>query len=322
MAAIARMDLPTIIMIVLIGGAVISVVIYAINMMGGGKKSKRIDIVLNRRRGELAQQQTEDMNKPSAIRQNKDKNLAELAQKIYSALNLQSVLSTSELRVALAQAGMRRGSAVAVYMATRVIGAVAGFIAAVILIKMWKEFPYPPQAKFAFDGLGAVIGFYMPKVLLTNTAQKRQQAMTDGIPDTLDLMVICVEAGLSVEAAFARVTEEIMESFPVLAQEIGLTTAELAYLGDRRQAFENFATRTGLPAIKSLATTLIQTEQYGTPVGAALRVLADEKRLERMSIAEKKAAALPAKLSVPMIIFFLPLLFMVVIGPAIIQLNM
>jgi len=145
--------------------------------------------------------------------------------------------------------------------------------------------------------------------------------MTDVFPDVLDLMVICVEAGLGIEQAFARVSEEIVDSSPVLAQEIGILGAELAYLGDRRKAFENFALRTGLPAAKSLATTLIQSEQYGTPVGVAVQVLAKEKRHDRMSQAEKKAASLPAKLTVPMIIFFLPVLFIVVIGPAVIQIT-
>ncbi|MCH7551164.1 MAG: type II secretion system F family protein, partial [Proteobacteria bacterium] len=150
---------------------------------------------------------------------------------------------------------------------------------------------------------------------------KRQQEMSDVFPDTLDLMVICVEAGLGVEAAFARVTEEIIDQSPILATELGLLSAELAYLGDRRQSYVNFSNRTGLPAAKALSTALIQSEQYGTPVGVALKVLAQEKRDERMSAAEKKAAALPAKLTVPMIIFFLPVLFIVVIGPAAMQVG-
>jgi tight adherence protein C len=157
--------------------------------------------------------------------------------------------------------------------------------------------------------------------MLTNTITKRQQALSRSFPDALDLMVICVEAGVSIEAAFQRVTEEMVESTPVIAEEIALTSAELAFLGDRRQAYENLAERTGLPAIKSLCTALLQSERYGTPVSVALRVLAQENREARMAAAEKKAAALPAKLTVPMIIFFLPVLFMVIIGPAAIQVS-
>ena len=156
-------------------------------------------------------------------------------------------------------------------------------------------------------------------MVVSNFAQKRQQEMNQAFPDTLDLLVICVESGLGIEAAFDKVTEEIAENSPILAQEFGLTTAELAYLGDRHKAYENFAKRTGLPAAKSLSTTLVQSEKYGTPVGQALKVLSQERRDERMSLAEKKGASLPAKLTVPMIVFFLPVLYEVVIGPAIIQ---
>jgi tight adherence protein C len=143
--------------------------------------------------------------------------------------------------------------------------------------------------------------------------------MTATFPDMLDLLVICVEAGLSIEAAFTRVTEEIADSSPVLAEEIGLTSAELTFLGDRSKAYANLSARTGLPAAKSLATALIQSERYGTPVSVALKVLAQENRDDRMAKAEKKAGALPAQLTVPMIVFFLPVLFLVIIGPAIIQ---
>ena len=172
-----------------------------------------------------------------------------------------------------------------------------------------------------FSGLGGVVGFFLPKILISNKVQNRQEQMTASFPDALDLLLICVESGLGIEMAFSKVTEEIMENHPILASEIGLTSAELAFLGDRRQAYENFALRTGMDVAKSLSTTLIQSEQYGTPVGTALKVLAQEKRDERMSAAEKKAAALPAKLTVPMIIFFLPVLFIVVIGPAALSLG-
>jgi len=141
--------------------------------------------------------------------------------------------------------------------------------------------------------------------------------MTKAFPDSLDLLTICVEAGASIEAAFARVTEEVADASTVLAQEFGLTSAELAFLGDRGKAYLNFAERTGLPSVRALATTLVQAETYGTPIAVALRVLSQESRDDRMNRAEKKAAALPAQLTVPMIVFFLPPLFVIIMGPAV-----
>ncbi|MDP6691134.1 MAG: type II secretion system F family protein, partial [Alphaproteobacteria bacterium] len=146
-----------------------------------------------------------------------------------------------------------------------------------------------------------------------------QKAIQKIFPDALDLMVICVEAGLSMEAAFHRVASELQSQGPEFTEELGLTTAELAFLPDRRQALLNLSERTGLPAVKALVTALAQAEKYGTPVSVSLRVLSQEQRDERMSRAEQKAGALPAQLTVPMIVFFLPVLFIVLIGPAIIK---
>lgn len=315
-----NLDVPTIIMWLLIGGAVISVLFFGFSFLKDTKRSKRINAVINRERRDLSKQQMESLNKPSAARmlKGKKKGYMEALSKLYAGLNLHN----EDVRSSLMQAGYRGKSALMVYYTCRILGVFIGFgLTYFLIIYTWKTFPYPDFVKLIFAGGGAFVGFNMPKIMVTNGAQNRQTAMNKVFPDTLDLMVICVEAGLSVEAAFARVTEEIMEQSPVLAQELGLTTAELAYLGDRRKAFTNFTARTGLPAVKSLATTLIQSEQYGTPVGAALRVLSEEKRTERMSTAEKKAASLPAKLTVPMIIFFLPVLFSVVIGPAAIRIS-
>jgi tight adherence protein C len=155
--------------------------------------------------------------------------------------------------------------------------------------------------------------------MVKNAATKRQEGITLGFPDTLDLMIICVEAGLSLEAAFTRVANEIGEQNPDLAEELGLTTAELSFLGDRRAALMNFSDRVGTPEARALSTTLIQSEQYGTPLTVSLRVLSQENRDSRMSKAEQKAGALPAMLTGPMIVFFLPTVFIVLLGPAILQ---
>ncbi|MEO1266314.1 MAG: type II secretion system F family protein, partial [Pseudomonadota bacterium] len=163
------------------------------------------------------------------------------------------------------------------------------------------------------------LGFYLPNILLENRVQRRQASLKAAFPDSLDMLLICVQSGMSIEAGFGRVATEISSQSMELAEELSLTTAELSYLQDRKKAFENLGKRTGLPGIKSVATALIQAEQYGTPVGQALRVMAKENREMRMSEAEKKAAALPPKLTVPMILFNLPVLFVVILGPAMIQ---
>ena len=316
---IAGMDITTLIMWALVGVGVLSAGGFAAQFFMGGSKAKRIKAVVSQHRGDLSRRQLDGLNKPSAIRQQKVKPHVALINATLKLLNLQHLLVSDDVRNALAQAGLRGRGVVAAYISTRILMALGFGISVLIFEGLMKKFPYPDFVKFIFSGLGAVVGFYLPKLLLANTVQKRQYEMAMAFPDALDLLTICVEAGLGIEGAFARVTEEIASASPILAQEFGLLSAELAFLGDRRQAYENFSKRTGMPAAKALATALIQSEQYGTSVAVALRVLAQEKRDERMSAAEQKAAALPAKLTVPMIIFFLPVLFIVVIGPAAMQ---
>jgi tight adherence protein C len=167
----------------------------------------------------------------------------------------------------------------------------------------------------------AYLGYYGPTIYVKNQIGKRQKSIRRAWPDALDLLLICVESGMGVESAFRKVSEEIgVQSVP-LAEELSLTTAELSYLSDRRKAYENLGERTGLDGVRSVVTSLIQAEKYGTPVGSSLRVMAQENRDMRMSEAEKKAASLPPKLTVPMILFFLPVLFAVIITPAAIQVT-
>jgi tight adherence protein C len=168
--------------------------------------------------------------------------------------------------------------------------------------------------------LGATyIGMQLPYLFLKNKIQRRQLSIRRAFPDALDLLLICVESGMSIEAAFRRVSQEIGTQSVALAEELTLTTAELSYLPDRRQAYENLAMRTDLDGVKSVCLALQQAERYGTPLAQTLRVMAQENRDMRMSEAEKKAAALPPKLTVPMIVFFLPVLFVVILGPAAIK---
>ena len=241
-------------------------------------------------------------------------------QQVVDQLNLRQLFDTEELRSKLKMAGYRGEAALYSYAFFRLaMPIVVTLIALFYLFVVTQNLPYPPIVKFMIALGAGFLGFYLPNMFLSNLIQRRQHSVKNAFPDSLDMLLICVQAGMSVEAAFGKVAKEIGVQSIELAEEFSLTTAELSYLQDRRQAFENFGKRTGIPGIKAVATALIQAERYGTPVGQALRVMAKENRDMRMSDAEKKAAALPPKLTVPMIIFFLPVLFVVILGPATIQ---
>ena len=180
-------------------------------------------------------------------------------------------------------------------------------------------FTQPTMVKIGMCIAAAYIGMHAPLMFLKNRIARRQLSIKRAFPDTLDLLLICVESGMSIEAAFKKVSEEVGTQSVALAEELTLTTAELSYLPDRRQAYENLAKRTDLDGVKSVCMALQQAERYGTPLANMLRVMAQENRDMRMSEAEKKAAGLPPKLTVPMILFFLPVLFVVILGPAAIK---
>jgi tight adherence protein C len=173
--------------------------------------------------------------------------------------------------------------------------------------------------KVAISIGAAYFGMLSPNLFLRNQIQRRQASIKRAFPDALDLLLICVESGMAIEPSFRKVSEEIGTQSIPLAEELALTTAELSFLPDRRQAYENLARRTGLEGVKAVCLALQQAERYGTPLGTTMRVLAQENRDMRMSEAEKKAAGLPPKLTVPMILFFLPVLFVVILGPAAIR---
>jgi tight adherence protein C len=179
----------------------------------------------------------------------------------------------------------------------------------------------PLSVKLGIVVAAAWFGYAAPRLYVKNKITKRQESIKRSWPDALDLLLICVECGMSIESAFRKVAQEIGAQCPELAEEMSLTTAELSYLQDRRKAYENLADRTGLEGVKAVVTSLIQSEKYGTPLAQSLRVLGQENRDMRMADAEKKAAALPPKLTVPMILFFLPVLFAVIITPAAIRIS-
>ncbi|MES1156088.1 MAG: type II secretion system F family protein, partial [Pseudorhodoplanes sp.] len=196
---------------------------------------------------------------------------------------------------------------------------IVAFVAAVFYLFFIIEVDQPFMLKFGGCLFAAFIGMQVPYFFLKNQISKRQLSIRRAFPDALDLLLICVESGMSVEAAFRKVSEEIGTQSIALAEELTLTTAELSYLPDRKQAYDNLAQRTNLEGVRSVCVALQQAERYGTPLGQTLRVLSQENRDMRMSEAEKKAAALPPKLTVPMILFFLPVLFIVILGPAAIR---
>jgi tight adherence protein C len=240
-------------------------------------------------------------------------------QQIVDTLDLRSKFDSEELRDKLKMAGMRGQAPLVTYMFFRLAMPIIVAIAALFYLFVMSKHPYPPIIKILMSLGAGFVGFYLPNVFIENMIQKRQTSIKQAFPDALDMLLICVQSGMSVESAFAKVGKEAASQSIELAEEFSLTTAELSYLQDRRIAFENLGKRTGIPGVKAVATALIQAERYGTPVSQALRVMAKENRDIRMSEAEKKAAALPPKLTVPMIIFFLPVLFVVIMGPAIIQ---
>jgi len=222
----------------------------------------------------------------------------------------------------LMQAGIRtKDLAFFIILARFVLPVVLG-ITAVVMIYVLNHWPEWGGFRRYMTVAGVLIGSYKaPDLWLSNKVKKRSHAIRKGLPDALDLLVICAEAGLTVDAAFGRVARELGKAYPELGDEFGLTAIELGFLNERRQAFENLANRVDLEAVRGVVTTMIQTEKYGTPLASALRVLSAEFRHQRMMRAEEKAARLPAIMTVPLILFILPTLFVVILGPASCSIN-
>jgi tight adherence protein C len=238
---------------------------------------------------------------------------------IFDRMNLAKQAEDGAMVQKLRMAGYRGQGPVVTFVAIRLIMPLALFAVTAFYIFAVLQLEQPFIVKLGIAIAAAYLGCYVPALYVKNTITKRQKAIRRAWPDALDLLLICVESGMGIESAFRKVSEEMGPRSPVLAEELSLTTAELSYLPERRKAYENLALRTGLDSVKSVVTSLIQAEKYGTPVGQSLRVLAQESRDMRMSEAEKKAAGLPPKLTVPMILFFMPVLFAVIITPAAIQ---
>lgn len=240
-------------------------------------------------------------------------------QRAVENFQLNKWVGQEEAREKLVQAGYRGHAPYVTYLFFRMVTPIVAVVASVLYVFVILQLDKPLTIKVGICLFVTYMGMQAPLLFLKNKIQKRQLSIRRAFPDALDLLLICVESGMSIEAAFKKVSDEIGSQSIALAEEFTLTTAELSYLPDRRQAYENLAKRTDLEGVKAVCVALQQAERYGTPLAQTLRVLAQENRDMRMAEAEKKAAALPPKLTVPMILFFLPVLFIVILGPAAIR---
>ena len=292
-----------------------TIVTIATPMFNRSNLESRLKSVSTRRE-ELRRKSREALAKKGG--QNSLRHLDEgMYKKVVDRLQLSRLLEDPKVVEKLAQAGFRGPRPVSTFYFFRfVLPFVFGAVVAIYLFLI-NDFGLPAMQRIAISVGGLTLGYYAPNIFISNAAQKRRESVVGAFPDALDLLLICVESGMSIEAAIQKVSQEIGGSSIELAEELTLLTAEISYLPERRQAYEGLARRTNHPGIKSVTTAMIQAERYGTPLGSALRVMAKENRDMRLTAAEKKAAQLPAKLTVPMIVFFLPVLFVVILGPAV-----
>jgi len=237
-------------------------------------------------------------------------------QRIVEQFNLNKWLGQEEARALLVQAGYRGQAPYVTFLFFRLVTPIVATAVAAFYVFVVLKLNQPTTIKIGMCIAAAYLGIKLPAIFLKNKITKRQLSIRRAFPDALDLLLICVESGMSIEAGFKKVAAEIGSQSIPLAEELTLTTAELSYLQERKQAYENLARRTNIDGVKSVCMALQQAERYGTPLGQTLRVMAQENRDMRMTEAEKKAAGLPPKLTVPMILFFLPVLFVVILGPA------
>jgi len=280
--------------------------------LGGDKLKKRMAAVADTRE-KLRQAHLASLQDPQkGLRQE----TRGFIRNLVDNLSLEKLLAATDLKDKLAQAGLRGQRPVYIFYFSRMILPIALGIAGFVLFIILNVQDWQMIQRVAATMGSIVFGYYLPAIWVKNMAKKRADAIVPVFPDALDLLLICVESGMSIEMAFNKVAEEMAENSVELAEELSLTVAELSFMQNPRQAYENLARRNDHPGIRGVATALVQAQRYGTPLGATLRTMANENRQMRVLAAEKKAAALPAKLTVPMIIFFLPVLFIVILTPA------
>jgi tight adherence protein C len=281
-------------------------------LLAGEGLAKRMKAVASERE-RIRQRERERMNKNEKVSLRQTPK--QLVSKVVEDFNLGKWLAQEAARDKLTQAGYRGQAPYITFLFFRLVTPIVMFIASILYVFLISHMTYSMPIKIGMCVFAAYGGLQAPMLFLNNAITKRQLSIRRAFPDALDLLLICIESGMSVETAFRKVSVEIVTQSVALSEEFTLTTAELSYLQDRKVAYENLAKRTGLEGVKSVCLALMQAERYGTPLGHSLRVMAQENRDMRMNEAEKKAAALPPKLTVPMILFFLPVLFVVILGP-------
>jgi tight adherence protein C len=297
--------------------AVATVLTLAMPLLATDTLSKRMKSVALERE-QIRQRERERMARGGdkvALRQSPKQYM----QRVVEQFNLNKWLGQEEMRLKLVQAGYRGQAPYVAYLFFRLVTPLAALTFAVFYIFIVLKLQYTTTIKVLMCFAAAFLGMQLPYLFLRNQITRRQTSIKRAFPDALDMLLICIESGMSVEAAFRKVSEEVGTQSIALAEELTLTTAELSYLPDRRQAYENLAKRTDLEGVRAVCMALQQAERYGTAMGQTLRVMAQENRDMRMNEAEKRAAGLPPKLTVPMILFFLPVLFIVILGPAAIR---
>jgi tight adherence protein C len=281
-------------------------------MLAGEGLAKRMKAVASERE-RIRQRERERMNKSEKVSLRQAPK--QLVSRVVEDFNLGKWLAQEVAREKLTQAGYRGQAPYITFLFFRLVTPVLLFLVTILYVFLIAHLAYSWPIKVGICILAAYLGLQAPMLFLKNAISKRQLSIRRAFPDALDLLLICVESGMSIETAFRKVSVEIVTQSVALSEEFTLTTAELSYLQDRKVAYENLAKRTALEGVKSVCLALQQAERYGTPLGHSLRVMAQENRDMRMNEAEKKAAALPPKLTVPMILFFLPVLFVVILGP-------
>jgi tight adherence protein C len=293
--------------------AIATVLTFAMPLLAGDSLANRMKSVALERE-KMRQRERERLARGEKVTLRRSPK--QYMQRIVEQFNLNKWLGQEEARALLVQAGYRGQAPYVTFLFFRMVTPIVVTAVAAFYVFLVLKLNQPTTIKIGMCIGAAYLGIKLPAIFLKNKISKRQLSIKRAFPDALDLLLICVESGMSIEAAFKRVSSEIGSQSIPLAEELTLTTAELSYLQERKQAYENLAKRTGIDGVKSVCMALQQAERYGTPLGQTLRVLAQENRDMRMMEAEKKAAGLPPKLTVPMILFFLPVLFIVILGPA------
>ena len=293
-----------------------TVITLAMPLLGGDALEKRMAAVATERE-KIRQRERERLarGEKASLRTSPKEYMRTVVEKF----KLSEWVGQEAVRAKLVEAGFRGQGPYIVFLFFRMVAPVGMLCASLIYVFLVIELDIAWTLKLGICIGATYLGINLPNLFIKNRIQRRQASINRAFPDALDLLLICVESGMSLEVAFKRVSEEIGVQSIELAEEFTLATAELSYLSDRRQSFENLAKRVPLEGVKSLCMALQQSERFGTPVATALRVIAQENRDQRMTAAEKKAAALPPQLTVPMIVFFLPVLFIVILGPAVIK---